>query len=38
VSFCAIPQTGRTTRSCGTIRRGLTVPHPRHWEALASLA
>lgn len=29
--------TGLTNASCSLIRRGLTVPHPRHWEALAGL-
>lgn len=30
--------TGLTNASCSLIRRGLTVPHPRHWEAMADLA
>jgi hypothetical protein len=29
--------TGLTNASCSLIRRGLTVPHPRHWEVLAGL-
>ena len=29
--------TGLTNASCSLIRRGVTVPHPRHWEALANL-
>jgi hypothetical protein len=30
--------TGLTNASCSRIRRGLSVPHPRHWEALAGFA
>ncbi|MDX2059498.1 MAG: CRISPR-associated endonuclease Cas1 [Gemmatimonadales bacterium] len=30
--------TGLTNASCSYIRRGMTVPHPRHWPALAHLA
>jgi hypothetical protein len=30
--------TGLSVQHCGDIRRGLRVPHPRHWEALRSLA
>lgn len=30
--------TGLTVRYCSLIRRGLYVPHPRHWEALKSVA
>lgn len=26
--------TGLSVQHCGMIRRGLRVPHPRHWEAL----
>jgi hypothetical protein len=33
-----IAATGLSNASCSTIRRGLTVPHPRHWGALAQLA
>lgn len=29
--------TGLTNASCSLIRRGLSVPHPRHWAALAKL-
>jgi CRISPR-associated endonuclease Cas1 len=29
--------TGLTNASCSLIRRGLTVPHPRHWGVLAGL-
>lgn len=29
--------TGLTNASCSLIRRGLTVPHPRHWVALAAI-
>lgn len=29
--------TGLTVKYCSLIRRGLYVPHPRHWEALKSL-
>ena len=29
--------TGLTKSACSRIRAGKTVPHPRHWEALASL-
>jgi hypothetical protein len=25
--------TGLSIQHCGMIRRGLQVPHPRHWEA-----
>ena len=27
--------TGLSNASCSTLRRGLTVPHPRHWGRLA---
>jgi hypothetical protein len=30
--------TGLSVDYCSKIRRGLKVPHPRHWEALRSLA
>lgn len=30
--------TGLSNASCSTLRRGLTVPHPRHWGRLARLA
>jgi CRISPR/Cas system-associated endonuclease Cas1 len=30
--------TGLTPAYCGMVRRGLSVPHPRHWEALRRLA
>ena len=30
--------TGLTNASCSLIRRGRTVPHPRHWEPLALAA
>ena len=29
--------TGLTNASCSTLRRGLTVPHPRHWGRLQRL-
>jgi hypothetical protein len=29
--------TGLSKASCSRIRRGLSVPHPRHWESLAVL-
>jgi len=29
--------TGLSIQHCGLIRRGLRVPHPRHWEMLAGL-
>lgn len=29
--------TGLSMRYCSLIRRGLRVPHPRHWEVLARL-
>jgi hypothetical protein len=29
--------TGLSKASCSHIRRGLSVPHPRHWENLAML-
>ncbi len=29
--------TGLTNASCSQLRRGLTVPHPRHWGTLAGL-
>lgn len=29
--------TGLSFTHCGQIRRGLKVPHPRHWEALRAL-
>jgi CRISPR-associated endonuclease Cas1 len=30
--------TGLSVQHCGLIRRGLRVPHPRHWDALRKLA
>ena len=30
--------TGLSKASCSRIRRGLSVPHPRHWESLARIA
>jgi CRISPR-associated endonuclease Cas1 len=30
--------TGLSSGSCSKVRRGLQVPHPRHWPALAELA
>ena len=30
--------TGLSRTYCGMIRRGVRVPHPRHWEALRKLA
>jgi hypothetical protein len=29
--------TGLSIQHCGLIRRGLRVPHPRHWESLRVL-
>ena len=29
--------TGLSRTYCGMIRRGVRVPHPRHWEALHEL-
>ena len=29
--------TGLSRTYCGMIRRGVRVPHPRHWEALQCL-
>ena len=29
--------TGLSRTYCGMIRRGVRVPHPRHWEALRAL-
>ena len=29
--------TGLSRTYCGLIRRGVRVPHPRHWEALRGL-
>jgi hypothetical protein len=29
--------TGLSIQHCGMVRRGLRVPHPRHWEAMRSL-
>jgi len=29
--------TGLTNASCSYIRRGITIPHPRHWATLAAL-
>ena len=29
--------TGLSRTYCGMIRRGVRVPHPRHWEALHDL-
>ena len=29
--------TGLTNASCSLIRRGLAIPHPRHWAALAGV-
>ncbi len=33
-----IEATGLSLRYCSLVKRGLTVPHPRHWEALGRLA
>ncbi len=33
----AVRATGLSKASCSRIRRGLSVPHPRHWENLAVL-
>ncbi len=30
--------TGLSVQHCGLVRRGLRVPHPRHWSVLAALA
>ncbi len=30
--------TGLTSAYCGMVRRGLYVPHPRHWDALRDIA
>ncbi|MGB3306369.1 MAG: CRISPR-associated endonuclease Cas1 [Thermomicrobiales bacterium] len=30
--------TGLSVQYCGLIRRGLKMPHPRHWESLRSLS
>jgi hypothetical protein len=30
--------TGLSIDYCSKIRRGLSVPHPRHWETLAQAA
>ena len=30
--------TGLTRAYCAMVRRGLYVPHPRHWEALRMIA
>jgi hypothetical protein len=30
--------TGLSVQYCGLVRRGLRIPHPRHWNALASVA
>ena len=32
-----VQATGLSKASCSRIRRGLSVPHPRHWENLAVL-
>jgi hypothetical protein len=29
--------TGLSRTYCGMIRRGVRIPHPRHWEALRTL-
>ncbi len=29
--------TGLSAMGCSKIRRSISVPHPRHWEAVASL-
>jgi hypothetical protein len=29
--------TGLSQTYCGMIRRGVRIPHPRHWEALCEL-
>ena len=29
--------TGLSRTYCGMIRRGVRIPHPRHWEALRDL-
>jgi hypothetical protein len=29
--------TGLSRTYCGMIRRGVQIPHPRHWEALRAL-
>jgi hypothetical protein len=29
--------TGLSRTYCGMIRRGVRIPHPRHWEALREL-
>jgi hypothetical protein len=29
--------TGLSRTYCGIIRRGVRIPHPRHWEALRGL-
>ena len=29
--------TGLSRTHCGMIRRGVRIPHPRHWEALLAL-
>jgi CRISPR-associated endonuclease Cas1 len=33
-----VEATGLSVRHCSRVRRGLAVPHPRHWEALSQLA
>lgn len=33
-----VQATGLSKASCSRIRRGLSVPHPRHWEQLAALS
>ncbi|MDP9363102.1 MAG: hypothetical protein M3Q10_02520 [Chloroflexota bacterium] len=39
VQLSALMQaTGLSVRYCSLIRRGLKVPHPRHWAALARLS
>jgi hypothetical protein len=30
-------ETGLSQAHCSFVRRGLRVPHPRHWETLAAL-
>jgi len=30
-------ETGLSNGSCSRIARGLQIPHPRHWAALAAL-
>ena len=30
-------ETGLSRTFCGMIRRGVRIPHPRHWEVLSEL-